>query len=231
MATGRDMRGRAAKPGRVAGTGTRNTPPRRRTGPLHWFLFDSACAAASTTLMWCAPVVPLPGLARGAAFVVAALAIPLALLLVPGFLLRRVKHRRTPRTAVAALVVALPAAVVLAVLTREAGEERALEKRGRWAEAVVVDVENGRSDTCTLRTRDGRAISPPMTQDCDADLDEPGDRLRVLYDPEGAAGPLTDEITRVDLDPGAYATGVGGLAALTVVAGTYGCARLSRATA
>ncbi|MFE3882253.1 hypothetical protein ACFXPQ_04915 [Streptomyces lydicus] len=94
--------------------------------------------------------------------------------------------------------------------------------------AVVVEVDNGKTDECTLRTRDGREISPQMTDGCDPESVERGDRLRVLYDPEGAAGPLEDEDTEVDLDPGAYGGTIGGLAALTVVAGTWRCGRLNR---
>jgi hypothetical protein len=178
--------------------------------------------------MWSAPVVPLPAFLRGPAFVICALVIPLALILVPGALLRHVAHKKAPKGAVGALVVAVPAAIVLAVITREAGEERGLEKRGRWTEAVVADVDNGTSDECTLRTRDGQEISPPMTDGCDPATVAPGDTLRVLYDPEGAAAPLEDEDTEVHLDPGAFRGTIGGLAALTVAAGTWGCARLSR---
>jgi hypothetical protein len=197
-------------------------------GPIHCFLFNSACVAASVALMWFAPVVPLPAFVRGPAFVTCALAIPLALVLVPGVLLRHVTHKKTPKLAIGALTVALPAAIVLAVVTREAGEERGLEKRGRWTEAVVVDVDNGKTDECTLRTRDGREISPQMTDGCDPERVEPGDKLRVLYDPEGAVPPLEDEDTEVDLDPGAYKGVIGGLVALIVVTGTWGCVRLSR---
>ncbi|WP_157847591.1 hypothetical protein [Streptomyces violens] len=147
---------------------------------------------------------------------------------VPGFLLRHVTHKKTPKLAVGALAVALPAAIVLAIITQSAGDERGLEKRGRWAEAVVVEVDGGKTDECTLRTRDGREISPRMTDGCDPDSVEPGDKLRVLYDPEGAAAPLEDVDTEVDLDAGAYRGTIGGLAALTIVAGTLGCVRVSR---
>lgn len=204
-------------------------PPGRRTGPMHWFLFNSTCVAASVALMWFAPVLPLPAFLRGPAFVTSALAIPLVLVVVPGVLLRHVTHKKPPKLAIGALTVALIAAVVLAVITREAGEERGLEKRGRWTEAVVVDVDNGKTDECTLRTRDGREISPAMTDGCDPERVEPGDKLRVLYDPQGAAGPLEDEDTAVDLDPGAYKGMIGGLAALILVTGTWGCVRVSRA--
>ena len=36
---------------------------------------------------------------------------------------------------------------------------------------------------------------PQMTDGCDPEWVEPGDRLRVLYGPEGASGPLEDEDT------------------------------------
>jgi hypothetical protein len=176
--------------------------------------------------MWFAPVVPLPALLHGPAFVTSALLIPLALILVPALLLRHVTHKKTPKLGIGALAVALAAAVVLAIITQEAGDERGLEKRGRWTEAVVVEVENGTTDECTLRTRDGREISPQMTDGCDPKLVEPGDRLRVLYDPKGASGPLED--TEVNLDPGSYRGTIGGLAALAVATGTWGCVRLNR---
>lgn len=227
MAGARDIRGPAAGGDRAARP-AENAPPRRRTGPIHWFLFNSACVAAAVALMWCAPVVPLPALLRGPAFVTSALLIPLALILAPALLLRHVTHKKPPKSAIAALTVALPAAVVLAIITHKAGDERGLEKRGRWTEAVVVEVENGKTDKCALRTRDGREISPRMTDGCDPELVEPGDRLRVLYDPKGASGPLEDEDTEADLDPGSYGGTIGGLAALTVATGTWGCVRLNR---
>ncbi|GGX29229.1 hypothetical protein GCM10010383_69810 [Streptomyces lomondensis] len=179
-------------------------------------------------LAWLAPVLPLPALLRGVAFLVSALLIPLALVLVPAFWLRHVPHKQTPKPAVFALTVALVAAVVLAIITQQAGDERALEKRGRWTEAVVVEVENRKTDKCTLRTRDGRAISPQLSEGdgCDKELVEPGDELRVLYDPKGAAGPVAD--MEVDLESGSYRGTIGGLAALVVVTGTWGCVRLNR---
>ncbi|MET8680874.1 hypothetical protein ABZW18_25655 [Streptomyces sp. NPDC004647] len=230
MAGDRDIRGLAAGGDRAAQP-AENAPPPRRKGPIHWFLwflFNSACVAALVALMWFGPVVPLPALLRGPAFVTSALLIPLALILVPALLLRHVPHKKTPKLGVGALTVALVAAVVLAIITREAGDEGGLEKRGRWTEAVVVEVDNGKTDECTLRTRDGREISPQMTDGCDPKLVEPGDKLRVLYDPKGAADPLEDEDTEVDLDPGSYRGTIGGLAGLTVATGTWGCVRLNR---
>ncbi|MFD0170181.1 hypothetical protein ACFVJH_39580 [Streptomyces decoyicus] len=193
-------------------------------------LFNSACVAASVALMWFAPVVPLPALLRGVGWLTSVVLVPLALVLVPAFLLRHVPHKKAPKLAAFAFPVAVIAAIVLAIITQEAGDERGLEKRGRWTEAVVVEVENGKTDECTLRTRDGREISPQMTDGCDPEWVEPSDRLRVLYDPKGASGPLEDEDedAEVDLDPGSYRGTIGGLAALTVAAGTWGCVRLNR---
>ncbi|WP_406223074.1 DUF3592 domain-containing protein [Streptomyces decoyicus] len=119
----------------------------------------------------------------------------------PALLLRHVRHKKTPKLGIGALTVALSAAVVLAIITQKAGDGRGLEKRGRRTEAVVVDVENSKTDECTLRTRDGREISPQMRDGCDPQSVEPGDKLRVLYDPKGATPPLEDEDTEVDLDP------------------------------
>jgi hypothetical protein len=191
-------------------------------------VFNSMCVAASVSLTWLAPVIPLPSLLRGAAFLTSALLIPLALVLVPVLLLRHIPHKKPPKLAVVAFIVAIVAAVVMAVITRQAGNERALQERGRWAEAVVIEVENRKTDKCTLRTRDGREISPQLSEGdgCEAEWVEPGDKLRVLYDPKGAAGPVED--VDVELEPGSYRGAIGGLAALIIAAGTWGCTRLNR---
>ncbi|MFF8940370.1 hypothetical protein ACF08O_37835 [Streptomyces paradoxus] len=227
MTGDKDAHGLAAGAHRAAQP-AENTHPWPRTGPIHWLLFNSTCVAASVSLMWLAPVVPLPGLLRSAAFLTSALLIPLALVLVPALLLRHIPHKKPPRLAIVALIVAIVAAVVLAVITRQAGSERALQERGRWTEAVVIEVENRKTDKCTLRTREGQEISPQLSQGdgCEADWVEPGDKLRVLYDPKGAAGPVKDVDT--ELEPGSYRGVVGGLAALIIVAGTWGCIRLNR---
>ncbi|MFC7819523.1 hypothetical protein ACFUTR_33455 [Streptomyces sp. NPDC057367] len=227
MTGDKDSHGLAAGADRAAQP-AENAHARLRTGPIHWLLFNSTCVAALVSLVWLAPVIPLPGLLRGAAFLVSALLIPLALVLVPALLLRHIPHKKPPKLAIVALIVAVVASVVLAVITRQAGNERALQERGRWAEAVVIEVENRKTDKCTLRTRDGRKISPQLSEGdgCEADWVEPGDKLRVLYDPKGAAGPVED--VDGELEPGSYRGAVGGLAALITVAGTLGCARLNR---
>lgn len=200
-----------------------HAPPRRRT--VHWLLFTSACAAASAALMWVPPVVPLPGLLRGAGFLVSALLIPLALILVPiSRLFRRVP--RTKRKVAWELTIAVIAAAGLAVVSHEAGDDRAMQDRGRWTKAVVVEVEDLKRDKCTLRTAgpDSQEISPRLGEDdgCDAERVEPGDEVHVMYDPEGAAGPADTMPTS------SYGGAIAVLAALIVATGTCGCVRMNR---
>lgn len=227
MTGDKDSHGLTAGAGRAAQP-AENAHPRPRTGPIHWLLFNSTCVAASVSLMWLTPVIPLPGLLRGTAFLVSALLIPLALVLVPALLLRHIPHKKPPKLAPAALTVAIVSAVVLAVITRQASNEQVLQERGRWTEAVVIEVENRKTDKCTLRTGNGREISPQLSEGdgCEADWIEPGDKLRVLYDPKGAAGPVEDVDGK--LEPGSYGGAIGGLAALIIAAGTWGCTRLNR---
>ncbi|MFE0858503.1 hypothetical protein [Streptomyces mutabilis] len=163
MTGDKESHGLAAGAGRAAQP-AENAHPRPRTGPIHWLLFNSTCVAASVSLMWLTPVIPLPGLLRGTAFLVSALLIPLALVLVPALLLRHIPHKKPPKLAIAALTVAIVSAVVLAVITRQASNEQVLQERGRWTEAVVIEVENRKTDKCTLRTGDGREISPQLSE-------------------------------------------------------------------
>ncbi|WP_395577178.1 hypothetical protein [Streptomyces sp. BK79] len=227
MTGGKNVHGLAAGADRAAPPAEK-ARPRARMRPIHWLLFNSTCVAVSVSLMWLAPVIPLPALLRGAAFLTSALLIPLALLLVPVLLLRHIPHKKPPKLAIVALTVAIAAAVVLAIITHEAGNEQALQERGRRTEAVVIEVENRKTDKCTLRTRDGREISPQLSEGdgCEAEWVEPGDKVRVLYDPKGAAGPVED--VDLDLEPGSYRGTIGGLAALIIAAGTWGCTRLNR---
>ncbi|MEU6112962.1 hypothetical protein ABZ840_00095 [Streptomyces sp. NPDC047117] len=197
-------------------------PPRRRTGPVHWLVFNSACVAISVTMMWLGPVVPLPGVLSFMGFLLSVLLIPMALLLVPVFWLRRVPRKK--RKVAWELIIVLIAAVGLAFLTYGAGEEWALQERGRWTKAVVVKVEDRKSDKCTLRTSNGQDITPLLGESdgCDAEVVEPGDDLTVLYDPKGAAGPADE------MPSGSYAGVIVGLAALIIAAGTCGCVRMNR---
>ncbi|MGI5466166.1 hypothetical protein [Streptomyces sp. CA-132043] len=178
--------------------------------------------AISVTLAWLGPVVPLPVWLRGTGMLLSVLLIPLALILVPVFWLRRVPRKK--RKVAWELTITLIAAVGLAFLTYGAGDERALQERGRWTKAVVTKVEDRKSDKCTLRTRDGHEISPLLGESdgCDADLVEPGDALTVLYDPKGTAGPADER-------PSGSSAGVlAAMAALIIVTGTCGCVRMNR---
>ncbi|WP_196942740.1 hypothetical protein [Streptomyces sclerotialus] len=150
------------------------------------------------------------------------LLIPLALILVPVFFFRRIPRKK--RKVAWELTITVIAAVGLAAITHGAGDDRAMEKRGRWTKATVVKVEDSKSDKCTLRTRDGQEIFPLLGEGdgCDAELVEPGDDIQVLYDPEGVAGPADEMPT------GSYGGAIGGLAALVAATGTCGCVRMNR---
>ncbi|WP_199896668.1 hypothetical protein [Streptomyces niger] len=176
----------------------------------------------SVAWMWLGPVVPLPALLRGTGMLVSALLIPLALILVPVFWFRRVPRKK--RKVAWELTVTLIAAVGIAFLAYGAGDDHALQERGRWTKAVVAKVEDRKSDKCTLRTRDGQEISPLLGEGdgCDAERVGPGDELTVLYDPEGAAGPADE------MPSSSYGGVVAGLAALIVATGTCGCVRMNR---
>ncbi|WP_406220761.1 hypothetical protein [Streptomyces decoyicus] len=221
MTADKNLRTLATGAGRAAQL-VEHAPPRRRTGPIHWLLFTSACAAVSAALMWFSPVVPLPALLRGAGFLISALLIPLALILVPVFWFRRVPRKK--RKVAWELAIAVIAAAGLAVVSHGAGDDRAMQDRGRWTKAIVVEVEDRKSDKCTLRADNGQEITPQLGEGdgCDADRVEPGDEMHVLYDPEGAAGPADARRTS------SYGGAIGGLAALIVATGTSACVRMNR---
>jgi len=108
-----------------------------------------------------------------------------------------------------------------------AGERVALGDRGEWIDAVVVHKDEGRTDHCTLRGRDGKGISPSLSEGegCDKWVSE-GDDLRVRYDPEGVASPTveTETETEMDSDRGVLVA----LFVCAVVMGTWGALRQSR---
>ncbi|MFI8998602.1 hypothetical protein [Streptomyces sp. NPDC053542] len=204
MTPGKGGDGRAARADRTART-AKSAPARFRTDLL-WLLFNGACVAVSVSLMWFAPVVPLPG-ALSVVASLTGLLVPLALILVPLLVPRRSFSHKTPPLTVLALAAVFLSAVGLAGITHAAGEERALEMRGRWTEAVVDDVADRKTDKCTLVASDGWEISPRLSQGdgCDADWVEPGDKMRVLYDPEEVADPV--EKSEADLDSDSYRGG------------------------
>lgn len=66
-------------------------------------------------------------------------------------------------------------------------QDRALERRGEWIEAVVTYREQTRvNSTCELRRSDGAPVEGPAGGCRGA---RAGDRIRVFYDPEGEVPP------------------------------------------
>ncbi|MFJ5776542.1 hypothetical protein [Streptomyces sp. NPDC093094] len=193
----------------------------RRRDVIAWLLFSLVCAGGSAGLAWLAPALPLPGPLRGAALLLAWIVLPLMSLLGPLLLLRRVPRKQ--RRVAWQLVVPVVAGVALGVLGGRAGDQAALAGRGTWAVAEVVAVDQGRTNRCELRTAEGRAVSPSLSeQDGCGDSIAKGDRLRVRYDPEGAARP----VERVDGT--SYAGLLAGLLLAAVLMGTWGGVRQSR---
>lgn len=120
------------------------------------------------------------------------------------------------------LAIALAAGVGAAVVAGAAGEGAALKERGRWTEAVVVDKEDARTDWCTLRKPDGGKIAPRLTEANGCRWVQPGDLLRVEYDPQGVAAPVTSAGRT------SYDSASAGLAAVSIAMGTWGCTQMSR---
>ncbi|WP_244902979.1 hypothetical protein [Streptomyces ambofaciens] len=179
------------------------------------------CAGGSLGLAWTGPVVPLPGPVRGVGLLLAVLVLPLASLLVPLFVLRRVPRRK--RKVAWQLAVPLIAGVAMGVFGTAAGDQTALADRGRWTEAVVVRMDDSGTNHCDLRAVDGGGISPSLSEgDGCHDWVTEGDELRVRYDPEGIAGP-TESVGR-----SSYGGMLGSLFAAAVVMGTWGAVRQNR---
>ncbi|WP_121748532.1 hypothetical protein [Streptomyces sp. E2N166] len=66
-------------------------------------------------------------------------------------------------------------------------QDRALQQRGAWIDAVVVSREQTRvNSACELRGNDGVVVAGPAGG-CRAA--RPGDRVRVFHDPEGEVPP------------------------------------------
>ncbi|MEU9956791.1 hypothetical protein [Streptomyces sp. NPDC050982] len=188
-----------------------------------WLAFSLACALGSAGLGWLAPVVPLKSWVGGAAVLTAWFLLPLATVLVPMLGLRRVP--RAQRKMAWQLIVPVVAGVALGVVAEEAGQQSALAERGRWTTATVVDIEDAKTDQCTLRRRgDGTRISPTLSEGDGCRSVSKGDILRVRYDPEGVAGPVTD----ADADSDSYGGLIAGLVLAAVAMGAWGSVRMSR---
>jgi hypothetical protein len=156
------------------------------------------------------------------ALLLAWIVLPLASVLVPVLVLRRVPRKQ--RKVAWQFIVPVVAGVALGLLGKGAGDQAALAERGAWSDAVVVRKDDsGKTDYCDLRTAGGREISPPLSEgDGCGEWVTAGDKLRVRYDPAGVASPTTNEET------GSKAGLLAGLCALAVVMGTWGGARQSR---
>lgn len=191
-----------------------------RSGLVRWLAFSLLCAGGSLGLAWLGPVVPLPTVVRGVGGLFAILILPLASLLVPVLLLRRVPRRK--RKVAWQLIVPLFAGVALGIFGAGAGGTAALADRGVSADAVVVSADYSSTNHCELRTVDGQDISPSLSEsDGCRDSTSKGDELRVRYDPEGVASPD-------DGRTGSNGVLLATLFGAAVVMGTWGGVRQSR---
>ncbi|MGW5785898.1 hypothetical protein ACWEWK_18120 [Streptomyces sp. NPDC003757] len=129
---------------------------------VRWLAFSLLCAGGSLGLAWLGPVVPLPSLVRGVGGLFAVLIFPLASLLVPLLLLRRVPRKK--RKMAWQLIVPLIAGAALGIFGTAAGGAAALADRGVSADAVVVSADYSSTNHCELRTVDGRDISPSLSE-------------------------------------------------------------------
>ncbi|MPY60223.1 hypothetical protein [Streptomyces spongiae] len=201
-------------------------PRESRSVFLRWLLFYVACLAMIIGLMWLAPTVPLdPWISTGAAPVLGWFLIPMASFMVPTFAIRRFPHIQ--RRLAWQLVLPLVIGSILGFATQGAGEDSALQERGRWVNSKVVAVKNENSNKtaqCTLQKLNGQEIEPELKEShgCEDGI-ERGDVLRVRYDPEGVVGPEDES-----WDPGSSVGLIAILAALFVAFGMWGCMRMSR---
>jgi hypothetical protein len=192
-----------------------------RRDVIRWLVFSLVCAGGSLGFGWLGPVVPLWGPLRTVGGLVGLIVLPLATALVPVLVLRRVPRKQ--RKVAWQLIVPLVAGVALCILGTMSGGQVALAARGEWTDAVVVDVDLVKTNTCTLRTTDGRDISPSLSEgDGCGDYTTKGDKVRVRYDPEGIASPT--ERVRTS----SYGGLIGGLFVAAVGMGTWGGVRQSR---
>ncbi|WP_165685147.1 hypothetical protein [Streptomyces sp. KO7888] len=191
-----------------------------RSDVVRWLVFSLLCAGGSLGLSWLGPVVPMPHALRVVGGLLAMLILPLASLLVPVLLLRRVPRKK--RKVAWQLIVPLIAGVAMGIFGTAAGDAAALTDRGVPADAVVVSADYSSTNHCELRTVDGQDISPslPESDGC-LDSTSKGDELRVRYDPEGVASPD-------DGRTGSNGVLLATLFGAAVMTGTWGGVRQSR---
>ncbi|MEV0599478.1 hypothetical protein AB0I82_09285 [Streptomyces sp. NPDC050315] len=193
-----------------------------RSAFLRWLLFYLVCGAGIAGLPWLGATVPLSPLLRGVGFVLGVLLLPLASVLTPFFWLRRAPRKE--RKGAWQLLPMVFAAAGLGVLSLFAGQDAALQERGRVTEAKVVAVEQGKTDRCTLQQPNGQEIPLDLKEGdgCDTGIKR-GDTVRVRYDPEGAVNPVNDS-----WKPTSYGAPIAALAAVFVALGTWGSGRMAR---
>ncbi|MFI9026197.1 hypothetical protein [Streptomyces sp. NPDC053560] len=158
---------------------------------------------------------------RGTGFVLGVILLPLASVLTPFFALRRMPRNKRGTWQLLPMVVA---AAGLGVLSLFAGQDAALQDRGRVTDAKVVAVDKGKTDRCTLQRPNGQEIPLDLKEGdgCNNGV-ERGDTLRIRYDPEGAANPVNGS-----WKPTSYGAAIAGLAAVFVAFGTWGSTRMAR---
>ncbi|MEW2567051.1 hypothetical protein [Streptomyces sp. NPDC047070] len=187
---------------------------------VRWLTFSLVCALGSAGLGWLVPAVPLKSWPGGVAVLLAWFVLPLATVLAPVLGLRRVPRDR--RKLAWQLIVPVVAGVTLGVVAGEAGEQSALAERGLWSSAEVVKKKEARTDQCTLRRTDGGTISPTLPEGNGCRSISVGETLRVRYDPEGVAAPVT--VAEDD----SYGVLITSLLLAAVGMGTWGSVRMSR---
>ncbi|MER5829257.1 hypothetical protein ABT116_00230 [Streptomyces sp. NPDC002130] len=155
------------------------------------------------------------------ALLLAWIVLPLASVLVPVLMLRRVPRKQ--RKVAWQSVVPVVAGVALGMFGNGGGDQVALAERGEWADVEVVRKDSAKTNSCDLRTVGGRVISPSLREGggCRNPV-EVGDTLRVRFDPAGVASPTSD------VEQSSNAVFLAVLFVLAVAMGTWGGVRQSR---
>lgn len=193
---------------------------RGRSRVLQWLLFQLACATVMVGLMWLSPVIPLYSWIRNVSWFLAVFILPFFASFLLPVVWRIPRHKRRVAWQV---VPTFLAGALLAGASGGAGNNLAMQERGKWAQARVVALGD-RPDRCVLQKPDGRKISPDLTEGngCDGGV-RAGDVLRVRYDPEGVVEPW-DESGK----SGSHAGVIAGAAAVFLGFGTWNFVRLDR---
>ncbi|MDG4857863.1 hypothetical protein P8605_06780 [Streptomyces sp. T-3] len=186
-------------------------------GAPKWALLHIGYVVVSAGLMWLIPVLALSSWLTFPLLVV----LPLVMLVFPVLAIPGVPKNAVKGQGIWQLGIALVAMVGFLLAVSMAGNHQALAQRGRWADAVVVEQRLGKTDKCELRHQDGRPITPDLRgRDCSRAVE--GEVLRVFYDPEGGANPVTSKKSGPPL------VLFPALAAVIIGLGAWGSTRVSR---